>query len=193
MAPGRTSVIQPLRRNLPVTWVSDYDNRPGGAVEAVEEEPEEDGHLVEQVDRNGNVALRTGVRLSSTMRKNSTANLRPCPRDHFTSLVPNQSVARRRNCRGRCHSLALDDERSDARRLRGDCRIGFEYKALLTRVKDRMGTGDWLRGQTEHCVLAVLGDRVFLNGSHTPVIHAGRKEHWQKPEDYYVLVEETYP
>jgi N6-adenosine-specific RNA methylase IME4 len=56
-----------------------------------------------------------------------------------------------------------------------------------------MGTGDWLRGQTEHCVLAVLGDRVFLNGSHTPVIHAGRKEHWQKPEDYYVLVEETYP
>jgi N6-adenosine-specific RNA methylase IME4 len=31
---------------------------------------------------------------------------------------------------------------------------GFEYKTLLTWVKDRMGTGEWLRCQTEHCLLA---------------------------------------
>jgi hypothetical protein len=34
---------------------------------------------------------------------------------------------------------------------------GFEYKTLLTWVKDRMGTGEWLRGQTEHCLLAARG------------------------------------
>ena len=28
---------------------------------------------------------------------------------------------------------------------------GFEYKTTLTWVKQKMGIGDWLRGQTEHC------------------------------------------
>ena len=35
---------------------------------------------------------------------------------------------------------------------------GFEYRSLLTWVKDRMGTGDWLRGKTEHCLLAIRRD-----------------------------------
>src|ERR1700693_5705923 len=30
---------------------------------------------------------------------------------------------------------------------------GFEYKTLLTWVKDRMGTGEWLRGQSIACWL----------------------------------------
>jgi hypothetical protein len=34
---------------------------------------------------------------------------------------------------------------------------GFSYKTTLTWVKPRMGTGDWLRGRTEHCLLAVRG------------------------------------
>jgi N6-adenosine-specific RNA methylase IME4 len=70
---------------------------------------------------------------------------------------------------------------------------GFEYKSLLTWVKDRMGTGDWLRGQTEHCLLAVRGAPVFLNGSHTTVIQAARREHSRKPEEFYALVEATCP
>ena len=49
---------------------------------------------------------------------------------------------------------------------------GFEYKSLLTWVKDRMGTGDWLRGQTEHCLLAIRGKPIFLNAQHTPVTAA---------------------
>ena len=32
---------------------------------------------------------------------------------------------------------------------------GFVGKTMLTWAKDRMGTGDWLRGQTEHCIMAV--------------------------------------
>ena len=34
---------------------------------------------------------------------------------------------------------------------------GFVQKTMLTWVKDRMGVGDWLRGQTEHCLMAVRG------------------------------------
>jgi N6-adenosine-specific RNA methylase IME4 len=70
---------------------------------------------------------------------------------------------------------------------------GFEYKSLLTWVKDRMGTGDWLRGQTEHCLFAVRGKPIFLNGSHTTVIQAARREHSRKPEEFYALIEETCP
>jgi len=52
---------------------------------------------------------------------------------------------------------------------------GFEY--LLTWVKDRMGTGEWLREQTEHCILAIRGKPVFIHGSHTTVLEAARREH----------------
>src|SRR5262249_52430027 len=34
---------------------------------------------------------------------------------------------------------------------------GFTYKTMLTWAKSRMGLGNWLRGQTEHCLLCVRG------------------------------------
>ena len=34
---------------------------------------------------------------------------------------------------------------------------GFDYKVLLTWVKNRIGTGYWLRGRTEHSIMAVKG------------------------------------
>jgi N6-adenosine-specific RNA methylase IME4 len=70
---------------------------------------------------------------------------------------------------------------------------GFEYKTLLTWVKDRMGTGDWLRGKSEHCLLAVRGKPVFLLGNHTTILEAVRREHSRKPEEFYALVEATSP
>jgi N6-adenosine-specific RNA methylase IME4 len=70
---------------------------------------------------------------------------------------------------------------------------GFEYKTLLTWVKDRMGTGEWLRGQTEHCLLATRGKPVFIHGNHTTVLKALRREHSRKPEEFYILVEATCP
>ncbi len=68
---------------------------------------------------------------------------------------------------------------------------GFEYRTLLTWVKDRMGTGEWLRGQTEHCLLAVKGRPVFVSGKHTTALQAARREHSRKPEEFYALVEAT--
>ena len=70
---------------------------------------------------------------------------------------------------------------------------GFEYRTLLTWVKDRMGTGEWLRGQTEHCMLAIRGKPVFLHGNHATVLEAARREHSRKPDEFYVLVEATCP
>ena len=70
---------------------------------------------------------------------------------------------------------------------------GFEYRTLLTWVKDKMGRGEWLRGQTEHCMLAILGKPVFLIGNHTTALEAVRREHSRKPEEFYVLVENTSP
>jgi N6-adenosine-specific RNA methylase IME4 len=70
---------------------------------------------------------------------------------------------------------------------------GFEYKTLLTWVKGKMGTGEWLRGQTEHCLLAARGKPVFLHGSHGTVLEAARREHSRKPEEFYALVEATCP
>ena len=70
---------------------------------------------------------------------------------------------------------------------------GFKYKTMLTWVKDRMGTGEWLRGQTEHCLLAARGKPVFLHGNHTTVLEATRREHSRKPEEFYALVEATCP
>jgi N6-adenosine-specific RNA methylase IME4 len=56
-----------------------------------------------------------------------------------------------------------------------------------------MGTGDWLRGQTEHCLLGARGRPVFLHGNHTTALEAVRREHSRKPEEFYSLVRATCP
>ena len=56
-----------------------------------------------------------------------------------------------------------------------------------------MGIGEWLRGQTEHCMLAARGRPVFLHGDHSTVIEAARREHSRKPEEFFDLVNNTCP
>lgn len=70
---------------------------------------------------------------------------------------------------------------------------GFTYKTLLTWVKDRFGTGDWLRGQTEHCLLAVRGKPVVNLTNQTTVIHGPVREHSRKPESFYAMVDTLCP
>lgn len=70
---------------------------------------------------------------------------------------------------------------------------GFEVKTILTWVKDRMGTGDWLRGQTEHCLMCVLGKPVVSLTNQTTVIHGPLREHSRKPDSFYELVNELCP
>jgi N6-adenosine-specific RNA methylase IME4/ParB-like chromosome segregation protein Spo0J len=70
---------------------------------------------------------------------------------------------------------------------------GFELKTILTWAKDRMGTGDWLRGQTEHCIMAVRGKPIVTLTNQTTLLHAPVRGHSVKPVEFYALVESLCP
>ena len=70
---------------------------------------------------------------------------------------------------------------------------GFEQKTILTWVKDKMGTGDWLRGKTEHCLLAVRGNPTVVLTNQTTDLPAPTGKHSEKPQKFYKSVEERCP
>jgi N6-adenosine-specific RNA methylase IME4 len=70
---------------------------------------------------------------------------------------------------------------------------GFQEKTVLTWVKDRLGVGDWLRGQTEHCLLAVRGNPVVTLTNQSTILNSQRGEHSEKPDAFYRLVESLCP
>jgi N6-adenosine-specific RNA methylase IME4/ParB-like chromosome segregation protein Spo0J len=70
---------------------------------------------------------------------------------------------------------------------------GFEPKTILTWAKDRMGTGEWLRGQTEHALMAVRGHPTVTLTNQTTLLHAPMREHSRKPDEFYALVEALCP
>ena len=70
---------------------------------------------------------------------------------------------------------------------------GFQQKTILTWVKDKMGVGDWLRGQTEHCLMAVRGKPVVTLTNQTTVLHGPIRVHSRKPDEFYALVESLCP
>ena len=71
---------------------------------------------------------------------------------------------------------------------------GFAYKTALTWVKPSPGVGEWLRGQTEHVLLAVRGRPTVLRERASTVLHAKRgRQHSQKPVEFYELVEAICP
>ena len=67
---------------------------------------------------------------------------------------------------------------------------GFEYRSCLTWVKPQMGLGYWLRGKTEHCLLATKGSPKWINTTKTTLLEAPRKEDSRKPDSFYALVDE---
>jgi N6-adenosine-specific RNA methylase IME4 len=69
----------------------------------------------------------------------------------------------------------------------------FTPKTVLTWVKDKLGLGDWLRGQTEHCLLCVRGKPVVTLTNQTTVLLAPATPHSQKPEAFFTLVESLCP
>jgi N6-adenosine-specific RNA methylase IME4/ParB-like chromosome segregation protein Spo0J len=183
-------------------------------VEAAEEEPEEFGHLVDQMDRSGKVAgafRRLEVLRQVRQLETSAPTL---PTGPFQVIVADPPWRYESGGSLPYPTMELEDIKALAvRDIADDDAIlwlwttnahlrvafevvdawGFEYRTLLTWVKDRMGTGDWLRGQTEHCLLAVRGKPVFVAGNHTTVLQALRREHSRKPEEFYAVVEATCP
>lgn len=70
---------------------------------------------------------------------------------------------------------------------------GFQVKTILTWAKDRMGTGSWLRGQTEHCLFAVRGKPVITLTNQTTLLHGPLRQHSRKPDEFYDLVDTLCP
>jgi N6-adenosine-specific RNA methylase IME4 len=64
---------------------------------------------------------------------------------------------------------------------------------ILTWAKDRMGNGHWLRGQTEHCIVAVRGKPLITLGNESTLLRAPVRAHSQKPDEFYALVERLCP
>jgi len=67
---------------------------------------------------------------------------------------------------------------------------GFEFKNILTWAKDRYGLGAWLRGQTEHCLLAIKGEPIFTGESLSTLLIAPSTGHSIKPDAFYELVDQ---
>ena len=189
-------------------------DRAEAVVEAAEEDPEEYGYLVEQMDRSGKVAgayRRLEVLKQARQLEGATPELPTGPfqvivadppwRYESGNDLPYPTMTIDDIKAMRVKSIAADDALLWLWTTNAHLRVsfdvaeawGFEYRTLLTWVKDRMGTGEWLRGQTEHCLLAVRGKPVFLHGKHTTVLEAARREHSRKPEEFYALVEATCP
>jgi N6-adenosine-specific RNA methylase IME4 len=69
----------------------------------------------------------------------------------------------------------------------------FTHRTILTWAKDSMGMGDWLRGRTEHCIMAVRGKPIVQLTTETTLLHGQMRAHSQKPEEFYAFVEKLCP
>jgi N6-adenosine-specific RNA methylase IME4 len=65
----------------------------------------------------------------------------------------------------------------------------FSYKTIFTWVKNRIGLGNWLRGQAEHCLLSIRGTPPISLSSQSNVLYAPIREHSRKPQEFYALVD----
>jgi N6-adenosine-specific RNA methylase IME4 len=188
--------------------------RAEAVIEAAEDEPEEFGYLVEQMDRSGKVA---GVfRRLTIMKQARELEAAPpaLPMGPFNVIVADPPWRYESGASLPYPTMALEDIKAMPVRDIADensilwlwttnahLRVafevveswGFEYKTILTWVKDRIGTGDWLRGQTEHCILSARGRPVIQLANQTTALNGIRREHSRKPEEFYALVDQLCP
>jgi len=69
----------------------------------------------------------------------------------------------------------------------------FKPKTLITWSKEKAGRGIWLRGQSEHAVMAVRGKPIVTLSSESTVLFAPARGHSAKPPEFYDLVERFCP
>ena len=80
----------------------------------------------------------------------------------------------------------------------------FESKTILTWFKGELdektqdytvktGIGFWLRGQTEHCILAVKGKPQITHKAQGTALFAKATTHSTKPDEFYELIESLCP
>lgn len=190
-------------------------------VDAAERAPDKFAGLVEEMDRTNRVDGAFHKLIVAKRAEHIQAEPVPLPEGPFRVIVadPPWSYEKRTSDpshRGRCPypPMTLEEiKKLDVGRLAcEDCVLWlwttnahlpdafdalrvwhFEYKTILTWIKTRMGTGDWLRGKTEHCLLAVRGRPTITLTNQTTALNAPAREHSRKPEEFYELVESLCP
>jgi N6-adenosine-specific RNA methylase IME4 len=70
---------------------------------------------------------------------------------------------------------------------------GFTYRTTLTWAKDFVGLGDWLGGQTEHCLMSTIGEYKVSRHNESTLLVAPRGSHSEKPDSFYKMVEKLCP
>ena len=188
--------------------------------EAAEAEPEKYQPLVEEMDRTGRVAgVHKKLKVAKQVQqiKTEPANT-PSGRYRVLVVDPPWSYGRAGDTTHRSANpyaqMALEDiyklpiadwchedsilwlwTTNAFMRESYDCldAWGFEQKTILTWVKNRMGTGGWLRGKTEHCLMAVRGKPTVSLTNQTTALLADTGEHSAKPAEFYVMVEGLCP
>jgi N6-adenosine-specific RNA methylase IME4 len=71
---------------------------------------------------------------------------------------------------------------------------GFRSVSIMTWDKQQIGTGVWMRGQTEHAILAVRGDVSPPQQPESTLLRAPRpKGHSVKPDEFYEMVDRLFP
>jgi N6-adenosine-specific RNA methylase IME4 len=74
---------------------------------------------------------------------------------------------------------------------------GFEFKSKIIWVKDRIGTGHYVRAKHEELLICIKGDGLGVPAAEDrppSVIFAPRtKQHSKKPEIFYSIIEKMYP
>ena len=185
-------------------------------VTAARDEPDKYGYLVEKMDRSGSVAAAHRELIVKRKSNEIEKNPPQLPTGKYETIVadppweyptgsewslPYPSMTLNEIKGLDVASLAADDCVLWLWTTNAHLRVaydvldawGFEYKSILTWVKDRMGLGAWLRNKTEHCLLAVRGKPVWRAGSCTTVLTADRRAHSQKPQEFYRMVEQLCP
>ena len=71
----------------------------------------------------------------------------------------------------------------------------FEYKTNMVWVKDKAGTGYWVRGQHELLLIGIKGNMPTPLEENRPasIIYAPRTNHSEKPEVVYGIIEKMFP
>ncbi|MEK6881801.1 MAG: MT-A70 family methyltransferase, partial [Nanoarchaeota archaeon] len=65
---------------------------------------------------------------------------------------------------------------------------GIEYKLTLAWDKQKLGMGEWLRCQTEFCLLGIKGKPSWNLTNERDFISEARREHSRKPAIFYEMV-----
>ena len=181
-------------------------DRAEAVVEAAEEEPEEYGHLVEQMDRSGKVARRFSAASGSEAGQGTGDGSLQLPQRPVPSHRRRSALAVRHRRRPALSHHADRRNQGHARRdiaasdailwlwttnahLRVAFEVveawGFEYKIAADVGQRPHGHRRMAAGSDRALPAGGSRQAGFLHGSHTTVLQAARREHSRKPEEFY--------